>query len=499
MLNDIAILAESVFNWRFLAIAGAIVASALLFPERHLRPFRSVRFNIALFAVIAIVSSIGTFIPQNKPAAEALAKLGPFWTKIFDALGFLDIYHQWWFAALLGLMAFNVVACKLRRLPRLHNGPLDPAHPHFHSTAHLTSQAQLTGAFQVEAGVDAVAGVRSWFSSIGWVAHEAAGEADGTRRVVFSAARRPLQRWGDFLLHVSLVVVLAGNLMGVLFGFEEMVPVVEGETVKMSHRPLSVHLKNFDIEYYQTNGAPSLYASDIEILSDGKPVVESRIIVNEPLDINRVRFYQASWGMTESFRSARIQVGPREFELPAGVAVPLPGTPLSVRANRFLPTFRVGAGGRAETADYEGRNQAVQFDFLKGDAVLARIWALRDDPSIAFRLEEGDRLSHVPPPPFQLTAVDPVLFSGIQVGYDPGAPLFWFGSILLLIGLSINFYMHQRRLRVVVSAGANGSSVVLAGWSSRSGPDLEPEFQDWLDGMRKALGGGEASVERRPR
>ena len=78
-------------------------------------------------------------------------------------------------------------------------------------------------------------------------------------------------------------------------------------------------LKKFDIEYYASTGAPSLYASDLVVKEGDKVVGQKRVIVNDPLDIHRVRFYQASWGMTEDFRSAKLFLAP--FEPRLGMAL----------------------------------------------------------------------------------------------------------------------------------------------------------------------------------
>jgi cytochrome c biogenesis protein len=305
--------------------------------------------------------------------------------------------------------------------------------------------------------------------------------------IAFFAGRQRVQRWGDFILHVSLVVVLAGNLLGALFGFEEMLPIVEGKTAEMKHRPFQVTLKDFDIEYYAASGAPSLYASDLLVTQNGETLADQRIIVNQPLDLNRVRFYQASWGMTETFRAATIRIAGQDLTVKPNEIHAVPGTPFSLRANRFYPSFDVDSQDMAYTRDYEGRNPALQVDFLVGGEVRGRVWILKDQPEVAFGLQ-GPHVFRTAPPPFQLTDVDPVLFSGIQVGYDPGAPVFWFGAVLLLIGLSIHFYLHQRRLRVLIAGADAGCKVLIGGWSSRAPQDFQSEFDRWTDEMRGAVG-----------
>lgn len=432
---------------------------------KYVNLFRSVRFNIYLFSVIALASAAGTFLPMER-ASEM-------------------VYHTWWFAGLLALLAFDVIVCKLRRLPlnlfgraRARAARRDATPEQFFAKSKL----KVDMASQ-RPPKETAAAVRSWLAVRGLKFKE-----DHTPMgTAFFAGRHRLQRWGDFILHVSIVAVLAGNLMGAMFGFEEALPIQEGKTMTMKNRPFEVTLNDFTVEYYKASGAPSVFASDLEVKEKGVLVAKKRIVVNDPLDIDRVRFYQASWGMTFDFHSARLLLAGREVDLRQNEVVPIPGTPLSVRANQFLPSFSIDEKGRATTADYEGKNPALQIDFLERGKVTARVWLLKDQPHAAFRILEDGSVDRAAPPPFHFLDVDPVLFSGIQVGYDPGAPLFWVGSIVLLIGLSMHFYMHRRRLRILVAKKGAGSDVTVGGWNSRTPEDFQQEFSDWVGDLRRSL------------
>jgi cytochrome c biogenesis protein len=304
--------------------------------------------------------------------------------------------------------------------------------------------------------------------------------------VLFMAGKHRFQRWGDFILHISIVIILAGNLMGAMFGFEEILPIPEGGSVKMTNRPFEVFLKKFDIDYYKTTGAPSLYASDLLVRQNDKVIAEKRIIVNEPLDIDRVRFYQASWGMTYDFKSAMFRIAGLDLVLPPKEIIPVPGTPLSIRANQFLPSFTLDPDGRATTMNFEGQNPALQIDFLEKGKVQVQLWILKNHPDVVYRIKD-DKLTRTAPPPFQLIDVEPILFSGVQVGYDPGAPLFWFGAVILLFGLCIHFYMHQRRLRILIIPKGPQTEVVVGGWNSLTPEDFSQEFRNWVTDIRRSV------------
>lgn len=466
-MKDAFLVLQHFFNWRFFLILFCITGFGLTLPDRWIKPFRSVRFNIYLFLVIALASSIGTFISPDK----------------------YNVYHTWWFAGLLALMAFDVIACKLRRLPMLVQGPTSSRHE-VESIEHFFSQSrhksQVSSEYKAEETIERV---RDWLNRHHLSFKEEDQKIKGKpslSSVALFAARHQLQRWGDFILHVSIVAVLAGNLMGAMFGFEEVLPIPQGSSVRMKNRPYDVALNDFKIEYYQGSGAPSLYASDLVVREKGQLVAQKRIVVNDPLDINRVRFYQASWGMTYDFHTATLHVAGKDIQLRQKEIVRIPGTPLSVRANEFLPSFDIGPDGRATNTDFEGKNPALQVDFLSGGNVQARVWLLKNDPDTAFRIV-GDKPLPAAPPPFHFVDVNPIFFSGIQVGYDPGAPLFWTGAIVLLVGLCMHFYMHQRRLRILIVPRGSKTDVIIGGWNSRTIEDFQEEFSRWVAEIKAAV------------
>lgn len=474
-----------------LVLAAVALVSHVLrrtLPPRFLRPFRSVRFNIWLFVTIAVAASIGTFFPQGTLTPEAADRLGPFLSSILSKSGLLNVYHTPWFAALLGLMAFDVIACKLDKWPRraradarlqtasLNLGKADVFHG-------AVQQAR----FSVNASCEKVSEeVMGWLAGRGFRLLESrplTGDKQEAR--LYTADRHRLQRWGDFILHVSIVVVLTGGLIGAMFGFSDMLPIPEKGAADLPQRGWRVELENFDIEYYRNTGEPSLYASEVSVYDDQALVAKQRIIVNEPLDVGGVRFYQATWGMTQEFHSAQLRFRASSLTLEPGRVVPFPGTSVAFRANVFAPSLGVDDHGFPVAGSSAGGNPALQVDVLERGEVAGRLWLLQHHPDLAFRLDTEGRLSRMDPPPFHVASIEPVLFSGIQVSYDPGASVFWVGSVFLLIGLALHFYFHYRRVRLIVTDAGSKTEVKIGAWSSRSAVDFHPEFTGWVNELQR--------------
>jgi len=103
-----------------------------------------------------------------------------------------------------------------------------------------------------------------------------------------------------------LLIVLIGGWMSVQFGFrgnmavpeggmESQISYVKGTGVESLDMPFEVRCNNFEIDFFPT-GAPKEFRSNLTIIDQGKEVVTSDIIVNEPLLYKGVRIYQASFG-----------------------------------------------------------------------------------------------------------------------------------------------------------------------------------------------------------
>jgi len=90
--------------------------------SRALKLLRSVRFAIVLMALIAAACIVGTLVKQEPyDPAKAIAHYGRALGLLVGLLGLHQLYHTWWFIALLGLFALSTTVCALsRRRLRLH-------------------------------------------------------------------------------------------------------------------------------------------------------------------------------------------------------------------------------------------------------------------------------------------------------------------------------------------------------------------------------------------
>src|SRR5512136_314245 len=91
------------------------------FFEVLLNLFRSLKLTITLLILLAILSIIGTVISQNAPRAEYIQRYGTDLYNVLDFFNLFDMYHSWWFSAILLLLVINLIACSLQRFPGVWN------------------------------------------------------------------------------------------------------------------------------------------------------------------------------------------------------------------------------------------------------------------------------------------------------------------------------------------------------------------------------------------
>lgn len=486
---------------------------------------RSVRFNIFLGALLTAACAVGTLVPQTAEMPEKAAQFQaahPQWSRLFDFFNFFDIYHAYWFMGLLALMAVDIVLCKLWSAPPDHGLVALPPEITDEEQAEKelakkdaalrlkAHQATFASALDYE---KALASAKDHLGGMGFHLHEDFHAKGGA---AFVATKHRLQRWGSYLAHIGLVVILVGALLKGVFGFVEMVPVLEGRSRQMSSssnwdtfveyllghewpahhmswlagsktgRDWEVFVDKFTIKYYKGTREPSFFSSDMYVENHGRELGRKRILVNDPLDIGGVRFYQASWGAGGMFRSITLKIGKESVQIPQRTPVKIPGTPFKVQADVMMPNFADNGQG-PDTASLDLKNPAVRISFLMGPHKTRPLWLFENDPDLC--LVEGDdgSLAQAPKPPFQLTDIDPVLFSGIQVAYDPGFKIVLVGAILWLFGMIGLFYLNRRRLWVLVEPEGDGSKVSVGGWSSRGAKEFEAEFGRTMEALRATL------------
>ena len=253
---------------------------------------------------------------------------------------------------------------------------------------------------------------------------------------------RPL---GPYLIHIALLLILAGGLIGKFWGVDGQLAIDQGEVAgafqvgPRVEKPLNfqVRLDKFQVSYYEPGGSPKEFRSDLTFMEDGREVSRAICRVNEPVTFGGLTFYQSSYG-TQATGPIRLKV--QLGDLSESIEAPL-------RQPADLP------GGRGQIipmkvdGNFQGYGPAVLLAFSPGSGHPQVFWTLKDRPEL------GDQ-----PGPYRFT-VESIPFgyySVFQVKHDPGVAWVYAGFLLFLPGLYLAFFRPVERWALVVAKTPQG-------------------------------------------
>lgn len=408
------------------------------FSEEIHKFFSSVSLTIFLLSFIAVASIFGTLIRQQASPQEYLSVYSESTYAILSFLSLDDIFHSWWFMLAIGLLVLNLVLCSWPRFTKLMKAQSVPKVPDRKTLDGMSLRFTVQGK-----NLDDVSGMLRGYKAV------YNGE-DG--RVL---ERGSLGRYGFYMVHLSIVLILVGGLIGLLFGFRGPLILNKGETkdtfmvrgsaVRNQPMGFSLKLNQFTLALYPT-GEPKDFASDVEVIEDGKTVLRKTIRVNDPLNYKGIHVYQASYGSNPVFQ---FDVGGDKVELGQGSMYKKGSLQLLlVRYEKSVHNFGPG----------------VQVTYLQ-DGEPQTAWFLRDVPKLRERTIMGI--------PVRLENINDEFYTGLEVAYDPGVWVVWTGFALILFGLYVNFFVYYRRIYLVhVSDG-----VLVAGVAFKNREGFKEEFE----------------------
>ena len=459
----------------------------------------SVKLAIVIFALISLTSIIGTILEQKGDPEKNLQiltrlfgeTLAPTLFTVSDKLGFMDMYHSWWFTGLLVLFSINLVICSLDRLPKiwkLVNEPIGPLSEEKLKKFIISREITING--EPDTVKDAI-------TSALRKARFHASEVQEEKGFSLYGQKAKYSRLGVYLTHFSILIILIGAIVGIRFGFKGYLNLPEGA---ISNAALSnaekevlfgfeIRCDNFDVDFYGKSDMPKEYRSWLTVFKNGREVLRKSITVNDPLTYEGITFYQASYGIvpgslgqgifvfnTISRDGKSTTVNPR-----FGESFQLPGTALTAKIIDFSPALRIDEHGHASTYANQMSNPAVFIQFSEGGKNTFSGWILRRHPE-TWQLPDGSRLEFI-----DYWGVE---FTGLQVRRDPGVWIVYFGCIAMSLGLFIALFMSHRRLWIKVVEEKNTSRVIIGATAHKNRAAFERSIDRIVSILGKQQEGG---------
>jgi len=496
--------------------------------------FSSVRLAVVLIAMVSLICAAGTFLPQMKPYSFYVERYGGFANLIF-LFSLNDIYHSFIFYFAVAFLCLNIFVCTIRRLKGRvralsYTGEASPEE-HIGRLKYICSvedfDARRLAAFEKKLKM---AGYKLFTKTL---EDGTAGYAESGR--YFFA--------GEQLVHLSIIVIIAGAMIGNIFGYKTYARLYPGDTYKVpaaryqalrnelerlairsretgsdSHvaagellkkleaeggrEIFSLKVTDFTTEYFPSDSTNTgethvkNWNTRFTLIDEGREMFSGVISVNSPLRYKGVDIYQSSYYKSQD-RIKKLSLtavynqksGPARSETlefkNIGDEKIAEGGKFKFRLSSFVPDFRFDPESREiYSAGDAADNPAVKLvmtDSLTGGT--KPVWLFKNIKGFAdSALKESGCGFALDIESLEIAEREG---SGLQINYDPGAGLVWFGCFLITCGLFMSFNISRKR--IWYSFDASRKCITAGAITNKDGPDFAAgfarlfEFEDGSD------------------
>jgi len=443
--------------------------------------FTSIKLTVVLLLTLAVTSIMGTLIPQNQNPAAYFQAYGEYVFRLFSTLGVFDMYHSWWFQSLLLLLTVNIVVCSIERLSATRK-ILFVKKPMFRASKFRNLKNQEI--FDDDRPPEQLR--KLYLPYFARVFRHSQVENTAKGFCIFGEKGR-WTRFGVYTVHLSVVLLLIGGLVGSIFGFDGFVNIPEGESItriRLGNNgktlPLDFELRcdDFNVSFYDS-GMPKEYRSSLTILEDGRPVLTKEIIVNDPLRYKGVSMYQSSYGTLppqEAVLSFTSKSTGKIYRRQAAV-----GEVIELPEN--WGTFVLQ--GFESSARFRGQDigETVRGTLTPAQGEQVEILLPIRFPSFD-KMRRGEIIISV-------ADLQQRFYTGLQVTSDPGVWLVYSGFIIMIIGCYITFFMSHQQFCVEVLKKSDYSRIVVSGKANKN----KLGFQNKLKRVAEKLARMESMTE----
>jgi cytochrome c biogenesis protein len=447
----------------------------------------SIRLTIVVLLALAATSILGTLIPQNEALELYYRRFGEVGFRILYALDIFDMYHSWWFQLLILTLAANITVCSIDRLHALRR-ILFVRTPTFRVARFrkLANRPEIRAEQTAEEARPAVEAIlRRNFR------YSRTERTDGGAAVFAESGR--WTRLGVYIVHLSVLLLLAGALVGSIFGFDAFVNIPEGEavnTVRLRNEdavrqiPFSIRCDDFEVAFYE-GGRPKEFRSTITLLREGEVLEQKDIIVNDPLRFEGINIFQSSYGQMPANMATLAESG-----IPLVLTSRASGMEYRRTVRPGQPLTLPEGGGVVEL-----KNVLDHFQFMGqqdlGQTLLLTVTPPDGEPEevrLPVRFPRFDRMRQESR--FVITVADfpQRFYTGLQVTRDPGVPLVYVGFILMILGCYVTFFASHRQVCAEIVPAEKGCRVRVSGVADKDRQGMKREVARLSQRLAEGLG-----------
>ena len=414
--------------------------------QKIFRLFADLRFSIFTLLLISSCSVIGTVIEQDQ-SIETYKINYPLTNPVFGFLswdkilyfGLDHVYQTWWFLFLIFLFGCSLVLCSfLQQLPSLKVARRCQFFRTNNTFYKLNNYTILT--------------TRSFSKILASIKTEQYSIFQ-QKNLVYSY-KGLIGRIAPIVVHFSMILVLVGTIVGSLFGFkaQEIVPKTENFHIQniLANGTLTIipqnvaRVNDFWITYTKTKTISQFY-SDISILNNkGNEIKRKTISVNYPFIHNGIYYYQTDWNLI-GLRFKNINNQTIEY-----------------------PLINASPNQEKIWLTWISNNQLTQNGIiLLVDNLEGYCSIYNENGQFLGNLEINETLNLNQ----NLTLLEILSSTGLQIKTDPGIPLIYSGFFFLMISTLMSYITYSQ-----VWILQKNNQLFIGGNTNRALFDFELEF-----------------------
>lgn len=413
--------------------------------QKVFKIFTSVKFAILILLIIAIASSLGSFIEQDETKIfyEVNYPTYAFINyKLIEKLGMDHIYRTWWFLSLLIILSICLISCTLtRQFPLFRNSKEYFFKKQKKLFLLLPFFVKLKNIYYLKE----IILIKS--QKLNFYLYQNNNLIYGYKGL--------LGRISPILVHISLLVILGGSSVSAFKNFKAQEILPKGEILNIQNLikvgwftsipTIRVRVNDFWIEY-EKNKIHQFY-SNLSILNIyGSEIKAQTISVNNPCRYKNIDIYQSDWNL----------IGIRSKNIKENIISQYPL--FSVKNQRKLWITWI-------------KNYTLVFDQFQNT------FLLYDQNGLFLKKSAINDIF------FENTfLIETLASTGLAIKYDPSIPLIYLGFAGLMITTTLS-YLPYTQIWIV----AKPKNFWIGGITNRGKIQLEIEFENLLREIEKII------------
>jgi len=414
--------------------------------KKIIKILTDLKFALAVLLAIAIASSLGSFIEQDEPIFfyqqnYPLEKpiYGFINSNFILILGLDHIYRTWWFLFLLVILGVSLVSCTItRQFPIFKNSKDYSFKKEKKSFLNLPFFVKIENIYYLKEII------LLKIQKLNFYIYQNENLVYGYKGLI--------GRISPILVHLSLIIILIGSLIGAFKNFKAQEVLPKGELFHIQNPirvgwftelpDVNIRVNDFWVEYEKKK--IHQFYSNLSILDNyGNEIKEQTISVNNPLRYKNIDIYQSDWNL----------LGIRLEKLGEKKIYEFPLFSLNKTAKSWITWVKDS-----------DKNYSLLFDQLK------QTFLLYDERG---NFLKESKLGEIIDKEYKISDILPS--TGLLIKYDPSIGIIYFGFGLLMITTGLSYLPYTQ-----IWIFHNSKNSWIGGITNRGKIQVEIEFENLI-------------------